>query len=304
MTDQHPAWAPLPDDPDAPASTGGPVGDVGGLDRLAGISPATRSGLDGLLVRPTPAPAVVDADDEGEGPGRQVPDGVRVVGAAVVVLLAVVCACVAIGVTAPVLGHGWQLTAWSALAVVGVVAAPVVRRLVGPGRAWPFAIGATLVVATFTVGAAASVVVDGRVLPVSSPAAQVLSWSRPFAEDLRATFAVDALLELPDAQARARRGEYQVAVGQMRQVSARWADGGDAPDPRLDGLAARLSTGAHHAAEALVRREQLLTSPDSVLASQMASNRTAYITEVLPLGPELAAIAGSYGVDVVDGPTE
>ncbi len=320
MTDDADRWVTLPSHttpvavPASPPTPPAAARPAGGLDGLAGLPdrPPAAVPIPGPAATPalpdagSPVPTDVAARPDQSGrslPAWTVPAGLTVGAATTAVALGTLLV-----TTGPVLGHSWQATRTGGIAGLAAVAGGVLTVLAArrhrPRAIMPAVVTLTVLMAIFTIGAANTVVVDGRVLAATSPAAQVLTWSAGYTDDLRAVFAVDELLELEDAEARARRGEYPTAISRMRQVSAAWADRTGAPDPRLDGLAGRLATAAHFAAEALARREALLTSPDSALSAQLAANRNAFIAEAVPLGPELATIAEGYGVDIIQGPTE
>lgn len=212
----------------------------------------------------------------------------------------------------PVLGHDWNYAALAAGTGVLLVGALLAwwNSLQTPRRTLGLTLGvAVLLATTFSVGTFTSIVVNGQVHPTTSDTAQAYRLAHELREDLEYVAQADQLLDAEQADARARFAEYEPTAEQLAEISKKWAkvadDPNSLPSPGFAEVAKHTANGAHWAAEAMVRKQQLIVEPDARGEADVASYRVTYAQEVLTAGPQLVAVAKLYGIVLTEeGPVE
>ncbi len=299
--------------PDLGTPTSQAVGGLSGRMASGGPEPDRQGGSPRRRGRRTPRRKLTGEARRTEGlrtwSGR---DSWILTGAAVALVVAV---CVAIGRGAPVLGHGadpWALASGASVAaVVGAGMWALLRARTRPPTRLLAALVAcaALVVVAFSVGAATSRTLNGRILPMYSTEAQVMAQSESLASDISRISELDGLLGLDTPAARARFGDFEPAAKELEAISVRWAESvpEDFADASLAPVAAAVSSAANFEAVAMQKKRDLLTTDDSRLAEEVSLYRQSARQSLVSAGPKLQQVAKSYGFTVTldtNGPTE
>jgi hypothetical protein len=223
---------------------------------------------------------------------------------------------VGIGRGAPVLGHSWDV--WALLsAAAGAAVVVFLGRVMFARYGWKVpprvrtstvAIGVLLVVA-FTLGAANSLVIDGKVMSKTSAAAKSYDLVLRMQADLDTLAAVDELIVLDDAEAQARLKEFERAQADVQEISDRWSvvDITNLPAGEFVPAVSALTAAGNTAAQAVEIRTQLLSTRDAKLAADLDILRSQYVAAALSVGPTISDVEAQFGFSVgptADGPVE
>lgn len=246
--------------------------------------------------------AMPPAERTSERPGDSVAAGmVRYV---LGVTAAAVTAMVTIGVGAPVLGHGSKPLVLAGGTVLAAAFADTARRTRNTRelRRGTVAVAAVavLLVAAFAWGAHTSLVIDGKVYPVTSTEARVKAMTDEMFADRQAMNEADVLLGLDATATRARFRELGPKRKEMLAIAARWSTQqiDELPDGELAPPASALSQAANFAAEALQRKEDLLGVSDAKLEEELTAYRESFVQAALTVIPSLQQIAEKYGFEL------
>lgn len=218
-------------------------------------------------------------------------------------LVITVGVCIAVGVGAPTLGHGTDvryLVAGSAATVCGAAVAAGHRP--GEGRRGRSSVPAVAVAVClcFAVGAANSLIIDGRPVLATSTEARAHQMVRTMEADMMALVVADEMIALPISEARARSREYEELAAQMESLSARWArtELSELPTGEFAPIGRSLATASFAAHQAVEAKIKLLSANDARVTAEMNAFRQTLGAEVLASGPELVALGELYDVEV------
>ena len=219
-------------------------------------------------------------------------------------LVLVVAFCLAasatIGFGFPCLGHSWDWVAVAVgVAVVGLIATLLWRARGQVGRRGRLA-GITsvlLVLVIFSLGAAHSVVLHGKVYPSTSKTARAYVLAQQLQTDLYAVAHVDKLLTYDVTDARAHYSEYAPAITAMQTMTDKWGSAtlSGLPDPQLIGAITSTKVASNYMADALGAKQRLLTVSDPALQSQVTSDRETVASEVLAAAHQLVGVSADFG---------
>jgi hypothetical protein len=166
-----------------------------------------------------------------------------------------------------------------------------------------------ILVAAFTLGAANSLVIDGKVMSKTSAAAKSYELVLLMQHDLDTLATVDELVVLEDAEAQARLKEFERAQADAQEISDRWSvvDITNLPAGEFVPAVSALTAAGNTAAQAVEIRAQLLSTQDAKLAADMEVLRSQYVAAALSVGPTIADVEAQFGFSVgptADGPVE
>jgi hypothetical protein len=204
-----------------------------------------------------------------------------------------------VGVSYPVLGHSWQWTeAGVGTAVIAVAGTWVwvqrphlfTRSLLATTTAW------LVVLALFLVGSVSSVVLRGRVYPVTSATARSYHLAHQYADDFSLLTGADKLLTYSIPDARGHYAEYQPAIDQLTALTTQLSNVtiGQLPDPSFIDVVNALKVAAYYTADGLTAKQQLLSVTDAALTAQVQSDRETLFSEAMTGWQALLSIAAKY----------